>query len=349
MNIDNDDYAIKKDLNNIHDKSYKDLYSNKKVFIDLVQEMLKAPWSKDLKPDNLTLINKSYISSDYEEQESDIVYSANINNGEVIFYVLLEFQSTVDYRMPLRLFFYISEILREYAKNARHKKSDRNLKIPAVIPIVLYNGKNKWDVPTKFRDIVYNGEIFGHNIVDFNYDIFDINHDYAKEELINSKSITSAIFLLDQKVSPVEFLNRIKAIVLYFDNLTVKEKQVLKHWIKNSVEESLAKEAVEILDASKEEVETMVASNAFILTEMQEQAKAKGREEGIEAGREEGIKKQKEADRVAQSNVALKLLMKRFGSIDDEIKERISKLEIEKINYIIENIFDIENISDIKF
>jgi hypothetical protein len=54
---------------------------------------------------------------DYEENEADIVYKANIDDEEVIFYTLLEFQSTIDYRMPLRLFFYINEILREYTKN----------------------------------------------------------------------------------------------------------------------------------------------------------------------------------------------------------------------------------------
>ncbi|NSA90233.1 Rpn family recombination-promoting nuclease/putative transposase [Clostridium beijerinckii] len=53
---------------------------------------------------------------DYEENEADIVYKANIDDEEVIFYTLLEFQSTIDYRMPLRLFFYINEILREYTK-----------------------------------------------------------------------------------------------------------------------------------------------------------------------------------------------------------------------------------------
>ncbi|SHH76680.1 Putative transposase, YhgA-like [Clostridium grantii DSM 8605] len=82
---------MKKDINNIHDKSYKDLYSNKEVFIDLVKEMLKAPWASALTVDNLILINRSYISSDYEETESDIVYKATIGDKEVIFYVLLEF------------------------------------------------------------------------------------------------------------------------------------------------------------------------------------------------------------------------------------------------------------------
>jgi len=36
--------GYKRVINNIHDKSYKDLYSNKIVFLNLVKEMLKAPW-----------------------------------------------------------------------------------------------------------------------------------------------------------------------------------------------------------------------------------------------------------------------------------------------------------------
>jgi len=86
---------------------YKDLYSHKEVFLDLVKEMLKAPWAKVLKVENLILVDKEYILSDYEENEADIVYKADIDGKEVIFYILLEFQSTVDYRMPLRLFSYL--------------------------------------------------------------------------------------------------------------------------------------------------------------------------------------------------------------------------------------------------
>jgi len=47
-----------------------------------------------------------------------------------------------------------------------------------------------------------------------------------------------------QKVEPREFLDRIKTIALFFDSLNEKELQVLKHWIENSVEDRLAKEAV---------------------------------------------------------------------------------------------------------
>ena len=65
--------------------------------------MIDAKWTEYIKPENLTLVNKSYVTSDYEETEADIVYKTKINDNEVFFYILLEFQSTVDYRMPLRL------------------------------------------------------------------------------------------------------------------------------------------------------------------------------------------------------------------------------------------------------
>lgn len=82
--------------NNIHDKSYKDLFSNKETFLNLIQSFVNNTWGSKLTKENLTLINKSYILSDYEEQESDIVYKANLNGNDVFFYVLLEFQNRND-------------------------------------------------------------------------------------------------------------------------------------------------------------------------------------------------------------------------------------------------------------
>ena len=130
-----------KEIYHIHDKSYKDLYSKKEIALDLFRSQIKEPWTKEISLEDLTLVNKSFVTSDYEETECDIVYKAQINDTEVIFYILLEFQSTIDYRMPLRLLFYMCEILRDHSKNSNHKKSDKHLKIPAIIPIVLYNGK----------------------------------------------------------------------------------------------------------------------------------------------------------------------------------------------------------------
>lgn len=303
---------IKKEIYHIHDKSYKDLYSKKEIAIDLFKNFINKEFTKDLKADDLTLVNKSFISSDYEETESDIVYKAKIGDSEAIFYILLEFQSRVDYRMPLRLLFYMVEILREFSKNENHDKNDRNIRIPAVIPIVLYNGKQVWDVPSEFRKMFYNEEKFHSGVLNFTYDVFDINNGFTKEELINSKNVTAAIFLLDQKITPQEFLDRVKAIALFFDGLSGEELKAIKHWIKNTTEERLAKQATEVLEADKGEVLRMVANNAFIIKEMEEEAK--------EIGKEIGEKKK-----------AIEIAKNLLDILDDEIIAKKTGLTIDEV------------------
>jgi hypothetical protein len=45
---------------------------------------LKKEFIKELRVEDLTLVNKSFISSDYEECESDIVYTAKIGDSGVL-------------------------------------------------------------------------------------------------------------------------------------------------------------------------------------------------------------------------------------------------------------------------
>ena len=329
----------KKNIYHIHDKSYKDLYSKKEIAVDLFKSLIHEKWTEYVNPENLTLVNKSYITSDYEETEADIVYKANINNNEVYFYILLEFQSTVDYRMPLRLLFYMCEILREYSVNAKHKKYDKNIKIPAIIPIVLYNGDEVWDVPREFRKMIYNQDLFGANLLNFAYDVFDISNDdrFIKDKLVAIKNVTSAIFLLDQKMDALEFLHRIKVIALYFNSLSETEIKAIKNWIKNTVVKELADSAIKILEADKEEVELMVARNAFILDDMKEKSKAEGRAEGKIEGREEG-----------KAELLLKQLKRKLKDISEDYEEKIMNLSEDKIDEIGLDIFDLECIDDLE-
>lgn len=302
-----------KDIHHIHDKTYKTLFSKKEIAIDLFKSQIKEKWADNLNAEDLTLVNKSFITSDFQETECDIVYKANLSDTEVIFYILLEFQSTVDYRMPLRLLFYMTEILRDYSKNANLSKNDKDLKIPAVIPIVLYNGSDVWKVPKEFRRIFYNESLLGDNVLNFKYDVIDINNDFTKADLVKNKNVSSAIFLLDQKVNAVEFLNRIQIIALFFKNLSDNEMKSLKLWIRNTIEEKLAESAIDILEADRKEVETMVASNAYILKELRDEGKAEGRAEGI---KEEKVK------------IALKLINR---GLDDTYIQEIVEISLEEL------------------
>ncbi|WP_074042224.1 Rpn family recombination-promoting nuclease/putative transposase [Desnuesiella massiliensis] len=327
---------IKREIHNIHDKSYKDLFSNKEILATMVQSFVKSSWKEEITKDNIELVNKSYILSDYEELESDVVYKANIDNKEVIFYILLEFQSYVDYSMPIRLFLYMSEIWREVLRNSeRSQVRSKDFKLPAIVPIVLYNGEYKWTVEKKFKNVINKSELFGNNIIDFEYILIDINK-YEKEELMELGNIASAIFLLDQKVDIEEFIERVKDIALDFNNLNEEQKMLIRHWLRNTLSEEIKDkigEGIEnILIANKEEVNIMTSNISKTIKETFEKAREEGIEEGREQGREQGREEGIEQGELNKAVQIAKNLLSMGVDVLTVIKATgLSKEDIEKI------------------
>ena len=106
---------------------------------------------------------------------------------------------------------------------------------------------------------------------------------YNKDELMKIGTISAAIFMLDQKVDYIEFINRLKEIVLTFDKLTENDKMKLRHWLRNVIDEEFKDKFKidEIITAKKEEVEKMTSNISKTLKEEYEKAENKGEEKGI--------------------------------------------------------------------
>ncbi|MHC1682294.1 MAG: Rpn family recombination-promoting nuclease/putative transposase [Clostridiaceae bacterium] len=175
--------------------------------------------------------------------------------------------------MPIRLLLYMIEIWREILKDTENKKfRQKSFKLPAVVPIVLYNGSKRWTAAKSLKEVISNSEIFEENILDFKYTLLDINR-YEKEELYKKDNISSAIFLLDQDVDRIEFYDRLKDIVVRFSKLTVEEKAYLKHWLVNAnLDEDNFKDNIEkIFSANKGEVLQMTSNISKGLEKLKEE------------------------------------------------------------------------------
>ena len=155
-------------------------------------------------------------------------------------------------------------------------------KLPEIIPIVLYNGKNKWTAKMNFKEILSGYELFEDNILDFNYMLFDINR-YEDEELINMSNLVSAIFLLDQEMNEEELIRRLRKIIYVLKKISPEQFSVFKQWLKNIVKPRLKEEMQEEVDdvlnkSNQEEVDVMVSNLGKTL----ENIEKKGIEKGIE-------------------------------------------------------------------
>ena len=176
-------------------------------------------------------------------------------------------------------------------KNETIKKKD--FMLPAIIPIVAYNGADKWHVPTHFKEKIKEYERFGTTLLDFEYILLDVNQ-YNKEELVEKQSIASAFHF---SIRPEDRCRRIHETDCNnnrsFFKAHIKEELELKNWIRNTLQEEVARQTIEILNTNKKEVNGMVANITKPFEEMKEAAKFKGlqegKQEGLQQGRQEGL------------------------------------------------------------
>ncbi|MCL1792248.1 MAG: Rpn family recombination-promoting nuclease/putative transposase [Oscillospiraceae bacterium] len=151
-----------KTTDNPHDTRLKELFGNKEAFMSFLHDCVEAKWADEIDADSLRQSPKSFILQDFKKKEADILYEAKLksNSGKVLFYVLLENQSRLDYRMNYRLLLYITEILRDwYNRTDVNERKRRGFKFPAEVPIVFYTGREKWTAATNMKESFAGHEI----------------------------------------------------------------------------------------------------------------------------------------------------------------------------------------------
>ena len=122
-------------MTNVHDLGYSVLFSNKVIFRQLLETFVRQPWVAEIDFEQIEKLNKSFISKKHRKHESDLIYKVKLKDKTAYIIVLIEFQSTVQKFMAVRVLHYIMSFYLDLIK----QKSLKTL--PPVFPIVLYNGK----------------------------------------------------------------------------------------------------------------------------------------------------------------------------------------------------------------
>jgi len=175
-----------------HDKVYKNMLSNGKAFLYFLKTYIykDEDWIKDINPDDVECLKTTFITKEFKTIDADVIYKLKLNGEEnIYFYVLLELQSTVDFSMPLRLLKYMTAMLDYlFKKTPKSDRERKGFRLPAVVPIVSYNGKDNWTAVRSFKEYTKDYGRFGKHIIDFTYLLFDLNR-MEKHETENSLDV----------------------------------------------------------------------------------------------------------------------------------------------------------------
>ncbi|MEZ4836526.1 MAG: Rpn family recombination-promoting nuclease/putative transposase [Caldilineaceae bacterium] len=133
----------------MHDSGYKILFSNRTIFRQLMETFVTQSWVAQLDFDRAERVDKSFVSAHYKETESDLIYRLPWGDDELYVYVLMEFQSTVDSWMALRMLNYITNFYMDWIE----ANGDAE-KLPPIFPLLLYNGDTRWHAATSLGELI---------------------------------------------------------------------------------------------------------------------------------------------------------------------------------------------------
>jgi predicted transposase/invertase (TIGR01784 family) len=209
-------------MNKDHDAQYKELFSNPTLVSELLRSFVNEEFVKHLDFSTLKKMNAHFVTGKFQKREADLIYQINFKGQPVYIYLLLEFQSTVDKFMSLRLLEYIVQFYKDLLKIEK-----RDL-LPPVFPVVLYSGDNKWTAPVQFQKLIIPTSIPKKYLPDFRYYKIAVN-EIPTERLYQIKNAVSAIFYVENSI-PEDLAKNIQKLVELIKAENFEVLRVFSEW-----------------------------------------------------------------------------------------------------------------------
>jgi len=172
------------------DASYKLLFSAPEVVRDLVLGFIPDAWLHSLDYSTLEKMPGSYVTDDLRQRADDVVWRVKADGEWVYLYLLIEFQSSVDAWMAVRIMTYVGLLYQDLIRRGEALEGKR---LPPVLPIVLYNGDAKWTAATDIATLIPKVPgLVSQYLPKLEYLLIDENQ-YAEADLAELKNLVAAI------------------------------------------------------------------------------------------------------------------------------------------------------------
>ena len=136
----------------MHDARYRTVFAFPRMVEDLLRGFAARAWAGSLDFSTLQKVPADYVSDERLSRRGDAVWQVRFHDGRPVL-VVLEFQSSDDPRMALRILAYTSLLYQELARNEAPALDELG-RLPAVLPVVLYNGGTPWRAVREVSELI---------------------------------------------------------------------------------------------------------------------------------------------------------------------------------------------------
>ncbi len=176
----------------MHDEIYKKLFAFPRMVEDLLRGFVAGPRVDDIDFSTLQKLSAEYVSDELLKRHGDAVWRVRLRGRWVYLVVLLEFQSRDEPRMALRILTYTGLLYEELVRNRAVAAGEP---LPAVLPVVLYNGARPWRAARGMGELIATvGPELARYQPAQEYHVVDERH-LADDDLPSGNLMTSVVQL----------------------------------------------------------------------------------------------------------------------------------------------------------
>ena len=295
-----------------HDSHYKSLFSHKEMVRDLLQGFVEGDWLKNADFDSLEQVNSDFVSERIPpvQRHEDMIWRLRVGDNWIYLYLLLEFQSSSDRWMALRMLSYTALLWERLVKQG--ELAPRQM-LPPVLPIVLYNGEKPWRATSSLDNLCYPAprelQAFQPRM---RYLLLDERSLLDKAQGMHN--LAAAVFQLEFSATPADMRRVLQELATWVE---VSAPSSLQRSLYRFAVKWLRKHSPDSYPAEMDSLEGNMTMLAQRVEQWEKDIHQEGRQEGREIGRADAL---------------LLLLENRFGSVSEDHQTLIAQADAEQLN-----------------
>jgi len=266
----------------LHDENYKRLFASPLMVQDVLRACLPAHRLAAADFSSLGRLSPEYVSDELRKRHGDTVWHLRLGRRRV-FLLLLEFQAQDDRWMALRVLTYSALLYQELIRSRPPQVAGERL--PAVLPVVLYNGTEAWTAAAELRALITPvGPWLAPYQPAQRYCLLDLRRVPADD--LPCRNLLRAVARLEQSRSPQDVVRLVTALRRWLPKRGAEElRRAFVDWIRQ-IAGALAPPG-----ATLPAIRTLEEASMTLLERVAEWPKQwlqEGRAQGVAEGREQG-------------------------------------------------------------
>ncbi len=312
---------------NPHDSFFRETFGRKEIAASFLREYLPEGIACQLDMKSLALVKDSYVDKELQHHFSDLLYSVQHRQGRMYLYFLFEHKSSPDPWIGLQLLRYQVKIWEQHRK--QHPKEK---KLPAIVPLVLYHGRQQWRVSQRFRPLIEpDSNDLDQFIPDFSYQLLDLST--MSDDQVRGEVLERITLLLLKHIFNPALGNKLPEILTLLQEVDAKQDvlEILEVLLRYVVKATSKFDETEIKDILKK---------SFIEEDVMQDFIDKYVELGVQQGMQQGMQQ-------GQGKMLTAQLTHRFGTLPDWVTQKIAEAEAGALEKWSLNIFSASSMNEV--